>query len=111
MSLLINWIISALVLICVAYVLPGVHILNFFTALVAALILGIINAVLKPILVVLTLPINILTLGLFTLIINAVLIMLTASLVPGFTIDSFWWALALGIALSIVNSVLHQLTK
>lgn len=111
MSLLISWLISALVLLCVAYILPGIHIASFFTALVTALVLGIINAILKPILVILTLPINILTLGLFTLIINAVLIMLTASLVPGFVVDSFWWAIALGLVLSIVNSVLHQFTK
>jgi len=110
-SVLTNWLISALVILSGAYLLPGVHIENFTTALVTALVLGIINAVLKPILLILTLPINILTLGLFTLVINAILIMLTTLIVPGLTIDNFWWALVFGLLLSVVNSSLHRFTK
>lgn len=110
MGILINWILSALVIISAAYVLPGVKIEGFFTALVVALILGVINAVLKPILVILTLPINILTLGLFTLVINALLIMLTSSLVPGFRVESFWWALIFGVLLSVINGFLNKIS-
>ncbi|HKC14989.1 MAG TPA: phage holin family protein [Patescibacteria group bacterium] len=109
MSLLINWIVSALAILASAYLLPGVHVASFTAALVAAVVLGIINAVLKPILLILTLPINILTLGLFTLVINAVVILLAANLVPGFNVDGFWWALIFSVVLSIINSFLHTI--
>ena len=109
MDILIAWIVSALAILASAYLLPGVHIAGFTTALVAAVVLGIINAFLKPILLFLTLPINILTLGLFTFVVNAVIIILAANLVPGFSVDGFWWALAFGVVLSIINSFLHQL--
>src|SRR5258708_22122702 len=109
MSLLINWIVSALAILASAYLLPGVHVARFTAALVAAVVLGIINAVLKPILLILTLPINILTLGLFTLVINAVVILLAANLVPGFNVDGFWWALIFSVVLSIINSFLHTI--
>lgn len=110
-NILVNWIISALVIIAAAYLLPGVHVASFVTALVTALVLGIINATLKPLLIFLTLPINILTLGLFILIINAVLIELTTFIVPGFGVDNFWWALIFGLVLSILNSFLHKISK
>ena len=109
MGLLINWVVSALAILASAYLLPGVHVASFTTALVAAVVLGIINAVLKPILLILTLPINILTLGLFTLVINAVVILLAANLVPGFNVDGFWWALIFSVVLSIINSFLHTI--
>lgn len=109
MSILINWLISALIILSAAYILPGVHVINFMSALVASLVLGIINAIIKPILIILTLPINFLTLGLFTLVINAVLILLVAKIVPGFSVDGFWWALLFGIILSVASSVLNKL--
>lgn len=111
MKLLINWFISALVIFSAAYLLEGVKVESFATALVVALVLGIINAVLKPVLILLTLPINIITLGLFTLVINAVLIMLTTYIVPGFTIANFWWAILFGLILSLINSLLHKVAK
>ena len=107
MGILINWIVSALVIVSIAYVLPGVHVAGFSTALVVALVLGIINAFLKPVLIILTLPINILTLGLFTFVINAVLILLVSKLVPGFIVDGFLWAFVFGIILSIANTFVH----
>lgn len=109
MSILINWLVSALAVLAAGYLLPGVHIANFITALVVALVLGIINAFLKPILLILTLPINMLTLGLFTFVINAFLIILTSYLVPDFKVDGFLWALVFGIVLSVINSFLGQL--
>jgi len=108
MNILINWIISAMVVLVAAYLLPGVHVASFTAALVAALVLGIVNAVLKPILILLTLPINILTLGIFTFVINALLILLTARIVPGFEVNGFWWAIILSIVLAIINFFLHS---
>jgi len=90
-----------------AYLLPGVALKGFFAALVVALVLGFFNTVLKPILVILTLPINILTLGLFTLVINAALILLASRVVDGFTVSGFWWALLFSLILSLVNGVLN----
>lgn len=109
MEILINWLISAFAIIVSAYILPGVHVSGFTAALVAAVVLGIINAVIKPIILILTLPLTVLTLGLFTLVINAFVILLASSIVPGFRVDGFWWALIFSIVLSIVNSFLHQL--
>jgi putative membrane protein len=111
MKILINWIISAMIIFIVAYIVPGVHITSFAAALAVALVLGIINAFLKPVLIILTLPINILTLGLFTLVINALLIMLVSKIVPGFVIDGFLWAFVFGIALSISNTFLGLFGK
>lgn len=111
MGILINWILSGLTVFAASYLLPGVHVKSFITALIAALVIGIINAILKPVLLFLTLPINIITLGLFTFVINALLIMLAANLVNGFTVDSFLWALILSLVLSIINSVLHSLNS
>lgn len=111
MSILINWLLSALVIISAAYILPGVQVKGFFTALVVALILGVINAVIKPILIILTLPINILTLGLFTLVINGLLIMLTSAIVPGFQVENFWWALLFGLLLSVINTFLDKVSS
>lgn len=110
MNILVNWLVSALAVLASAYLLPGVAVTSFVTALVAALVLGILNAFIKPLLILLTLPINIVTLGLFTLVINAGLIMLAANMVDGFTVDGFWWAVIFAIVLSIVNSVFGSLT-
>lgn len=108
MQLLINWIVSAMVIFSIAYILPGVHVENFTTALVAALILGIINVFLKPVLLILTLPITIITLGFFYFVLNALLVLLASNIVPGFKVDGFLWALIFGIALSIANTLIHK---
>lgn len=108
MNIILNWILSAIAIMISAYVLPGVHVAGFTVALILAVILGVINAVLKPILLIFTLPINILTLGLFTFVINAFLVMLAAGLVKGFSVDSFWWALAFSLILSLVNGFFHK---
>jgi putative membrane protein len=109
MEILINWIVNAMVIFSVAYLMPGVHVASFLAALVVALVLGIINAFIKPVLIILTLPITILTLGLFALVLNALLILLVSKLVPGFTVDGFLWAFVFGIVLSIANTVVHNL--
>lgn len=91
-----------------AYILPGVHVESFTAAIVTAIVIGIFNAILKPILIILTLPITIISLGLFTFVIQALLIMLADQLVPGFTVDGFFWALILSLVLTLINSVLHN---
>ena len=106
MSFLIQWLVSGLAIIITAYLLPGVRVTGFFAAMVTALILGLINAVIRPVLILLTLPLNILTLGLFTLVINALLVMLAAAVVPGFAVQGFWWALLFGLVLAIINFAL-----
>ncbi|HSX40236.1 MAG TPA: phage holin family protein [Candidatus Saccharimonadales bacterium] len=108
MNILISWVLSAVVIMVSAYLLPGVHVSSFLAALVTAVVLGIINAIIKPVLLLLTLPINIVTLGLFTFVINALLILLTSSIVPGFKVDGFLWALIFGIVLSLLNSFINQ---
>jgi putative membrane protein len=84
MGIIIRWLVSALAIIITAYLLPGVTVSDIQTALIAALVLGIINAIIKPLTIILTLPINIITLGLFTFVINALMILLTSYFVPGF---------------------------
>lgn len=91
--------------------LKGIHVADFQTALIASLVLGAINMTLKPILFLLTLPITVITLGLFTLIINALLILLTTAIVPGFSVDNFWWALLFSIVLAGVNYILYKLIE
>jgi len=111
MEILVAWIISALTILVLAYILPGISISSFLTALVVALVLGLMNAFVKPILIILTLPINILTLGLFTLVINGLIIALAAYLIPGFEVDNFWWAIGFAILLSLVMSLFSNLQK
>jgi putative membrane protein len=111
MKIILHWLISAIAIIISSYLLAGVHIDGFGTALILAVVLGLINAFLRPLLVFLTLPISILTFGLFLLVLNTLLIMLAAYIVPGVVIDSFWWALAFGIVMAILNSLLRHLLE
>jgi putative membrane protein len=111
MKILIKWLVSTVAIMITAYFLPGVEVDGFVAALIAALVLGLINTFLKPILVIFTLPINILSLGLFTLVINAGLIMLMAAFVTGFSVISFWWAVLFGVVLAIITWFLSKLFK
>lgn len=108
MKIFLNWLISAIAIVISAYLLSGVHIDDFITALILAVVLGAINGFVRPVLVVLTLPLTVVTLGFFLLILNTLLIMLAALIVPGFAINSFWWALVFGIVLTLVNAVFHK---
>jgi len=109
MTFFISWLISAVAIVITAYLLPGVRLSGFFAALVTALVLGLINTFIKPLLLLLTLPLNILTLGLLTFVINALLIMLTSSVVPGFVVTGFGWALLFSLILSIINYALGMI--
>jgi len=107
MAFLIKWLVNALAIGITAYLLPGVRVSGFFAALVTALVLGLVNTFIRPLLLLLTLPLNILTLGLFTLVINALLILLVAAVVPGFSVRGFWWALLFGLVLAVINYFLN----
>jgi len=107
MKIIIHIILNSLAVFVAASVLPGVKLDGFATALVVAVVLGLVNAVLRPVLMILTIPINIMTLGLFTFVIIGGLVELVSFLVPGFRVASFWWALAFALVLWIVNSFLH----
>ena len=110
MGILVKLIINAIAVYVTAVLLSaGVKVPDLTTALVVAVALGIINTFVKPVLIMLTLPITMLTLGLFTFVINALIILLVSRLVPGFVVSSFWWALAFGLVLSIVNGVLNSI--
>ena len=110
-NLLINWLVATVAVWITAYLLPGVVLTGFAAALVTALVLGIINAFLKPLIIIFTLPLNILTLGLLTFVINAILVLLTSVIVPGFSVINFWWALLFSLVLSLVNAGLLALSR
>ncbi len=110
MSFLGKILISAVAILVSAYLLPGVIVESFFSALILAFVLSFLNFILKPILIIFTIPLTIMTLGLFLLVINAVLILLADSLVPGFYVDGFWWALIFSLLLSLTNSLLLELS-
>ncbi|HJT72416.1 MAG TPA: phage holin family protein [Chitinophaga sp.] len=109
MNFLLRLLVTALAAMLTAYVLPGVRIKDFITALVLALVLAILNMLVKPVLVILTLPATILTLGLFLLVINAIIILLASKLVSGFKVDGFFWALIFSLVLTIVSGIMHSL--
>ncbi|MFA5360344.1 MAG: phage holin family protein [Patescibacteria group bacterium] len=111
MFLVIKWLIMVLAIAVSSYLVPGVAIAGFWSALWLALFLGIINVLVKPILILVTLPINILTLGLFTFVINALMILLAASVIKGFSVSGFWVAMLFSIVLSIVSYLINALIK
>lgn len=111
MRVVINLLFSVLAVVVSAYVLPGVRVDSWVTALVVAVVLGVMNSVAKPILVILTLPITILTLGIFYFVINAALVLLVSAIVPGFKVDGFFWALLFSLVLSLVSGFLNSLAK
>src|SRR4029077_5975148 len=108
MNIILRIIISAVVAFGLSYILSGVHIQSFVSALVLAVVLGLLNILVKPILIILTLPITLFTFGLFLFVINALIILLAAKFVNGFRVDGFWWALLFSLLLSILTSVLYK---
>jgi putative membrane protein len=111
MNFIIRFLLNGLAIVLTAYLLPGVDVDDYGTALIVALVLSIANVVVKPLLIVLTIPITIVTLGLFLLVINALIILLADYLVDGFTVGGFWWALLFSLILSIFNSMIDDMTK
>ena len=99
-------IIRTISVILTSFLLPGVKINDFLTAIIVAFVLALLNGVLKPILILLTIPVTIVTFGLFLLVINALMILLASNIVSGFQVDGFWWALLFSIIFSIISSLL-----
>lgn len=112
MNGLIRFLLSGLAVMLTSYLLQsGVHVEHYGYALLVAIVISLANVIVKPILILFTIPITIVTLGLFLLVINAVIILLVDYLVPGFQVDGFWWALGFSLILSIFNSMIADMTK
>lgn len=109
MTLLLVWLLNAVALLIVAYILPGISVASFGSALVAALVLGLLNTLVKPVLVLLTLPITIVTLGLFLLVLNALIFWFAGSVLKGFQVNGFWWAMLGALVYTIVSGLLSRL--
>ena len=111
MNIFLRWILNAATLLLIAQYVPGISLSGWYAAFIAALVLGIINIILKPILVILTLPVNILTLGLFTLIINAILFKFAGTIVKGFDVSGFQAAFFGALIMSLANILVHSIFK
>jgi putative membrane protein len=111
MSFLLKWVLSAVAVLIAAYLLPGVTVETFWAALVVAAILAVFNAILRPILVVLTIPVTILTLGLFLLVINAIIVLLTDAIIADFYVSGFWWALLFSLIISVLGAVFDKIAE
>ncbi|HAH52363.1 MAG TPA: hypothetical protein DF712_08920 [Balneola sp.] len=102
------WLLNSVAVFATSKILPGVEIKNFWSAIVVAAILAIVNTFLTPIIQFIALPVTIITLGLFALVINTLMIMLVDALVEGFKIKNFWWALLFGIVMSLFSGLLFR---
>jgi putative membrane protein len=111
MGFLLRLFFTWIAIIVSSYFLPGIHINNYVTALMAAAVLALLDSFVKPILIFLTIPITLITLGLFLLVINAGIVLLGAKLVQGFEVDSFWWALAFSMVVSLIVTLLELIDK
>jgi len=107
--MILRWLLNTVALLVVAIVVPHFHYDSLLSVAIAAAVLGLLNAIVKPLLFILTLPLTIVTLGLFLLVLNAIMLELTAWLVPGFRIDSFGWAMVGALVLTLVSLVTHRL--
>ena len=105
MNFIIRLLVTAAVAYGLAYLLKGIHIDSYWTALVFALVLAIVNLIVRPLLVILTIPLTLITLGLFLFVINALMVLLASKVVDGISVNGFWWALLFGLLLSIVSSL------
>lgn len=104
MNLIVRLLVNALIVFGLAWALPGIHIASFWTAILVALVIAVLNIFVKPLLIILTIPVTILTLGLFLLVINAIIVLLAEALISGFVVDNFWWALLFSILMAVLNS-------
>ncbi|MBE9571197.1 MAG: phage holin family protein [Proteobacteria bacterium] len=108
MGIFIRWLILTAAIVAASYLIDGIRISGFFSAFCAAAVLGILNALFRPILFILTLPINIMTLGLFTFVINALLLKMASGVIPGFDVHGFWSAVFAALIISGVNWILSS---
>ena len=111
MNLIMRLIVTSVVAFGLSYLLEGIKFDTFWTAIIVAIVLAVLNAIIKPILILLTLPITLFTFGLFLFVINALIILLAEKLVDGFFVDGFWWALLFSLLLSLLTSLLYKERK
>ena len=104
MNALVKILLSSIAVVIASYLLPGVYVDDFITAVIIAVLLSLLNVTVKPLLIILTISITVFTLGLFLLVINALIILMTSAIVPGFVVDNFWWALVFSLILSLINT-------
>ena len=109
MRILLVWLVNTVALIAVAYLMPSIAVSSFWSALIAALVLGLVNAIIRPVLIMLTLPVTILSLGIFILVINGLLFWLVGAVLEGFVVQGFWAGFLGAILFSIVSWVLSAL--
>lgn len=111
MSFILKLLLTSVAILVAGYLLPGIQVSTFWTALLVALVLSFLNVFLKPLMVILTIPFTVITFGLFLLVINAVIIMIAGSWVNGFRVDGFWWAMLFSIILSFISSLLERIVR
>lgn len=111
MNILVKILLSSIGVVIASYLLPGVVVDEFITAIIIAVLLSLLNVTVKPLLIILTIPLTVFTLGLFLLVINAIIILIASAVVPGFVVDNFWWALLFSLVLSLINALLADLSK
>lgn len=111
MKILLQILITAILVLILANFLPGVHVASFSIAIIVAVVLGLLNIFFKPIMVLLTLPVTIVTFGLFLLVINAIIILVCTQIVGGFVVDSFWIAMLFSVCLSVLQSIFFKIVK
>lgn len=111
MKFLLRLLLSAVAVVILSKILPGVAVDTYLTAIIVAVVLSLLNFLVRPILIVLTLPITVLTLGLFLLFINAIIILLADYFITGFSVSNIWWALLFSLLLSVLQSLLFSLLK
>ena len=110
-SIIRNLVVNTLSIFAVSYVLSGVHVYSFLTALLVAVVMSVLNVTLKPLLILITIPLTFVTFGLFLFVINVFALYAAASLIDGFAIEGFWWAILFSLLVSLVNSVLFGLGR
>ena len=108
MNFVMRIIVTSIIAFGLSYILSGIHIDTFWTAIIFAVVLAVLNAIVKPILILLTLPITLVTFGLFLFVINALIILMASKFVNGFAVDGFWWALLFSLLLSLCTSLLYK---
>lgn len=111
MKVILRMLLTAVAVVILAKILPGIHVQDYVNAIFLAIVLGFLRVTLKPVLILFTLPVTVLTLGLFLLVINALIIMLAGYFVDGFIVDGFWWALLFSLLLSFLQSIFFSLLK
>ena len=111
MKWLFRILLNAVIVLVLSYLLPGIDVDSFWSAVIVAIVLGFLNALLKPFLIIITIPITILSFGLFLLVINAFIILFADNLIAGFSVNGFWWALLFSLILSFFNSVIDKEEK